>query len=43
MAVEGTAKLGYQIIEIPLLDPASVDAAMTKRILAEFGLKVGHG
>jgi hypothetical protein len=38
-ACKGTAKLGYQIIEIPLLDPSTVDAAMTKRVLAEFNLK----
>ena len=38
-ACEGTSRLGYQIIEIPLLDPSTVDAAMTKRILAECNLK----
>lgn len=38
-ACESTSTLGYRIIEIPLLDPASVDAAMTKRVLSEFNLR----
>ena len=39
MACEGTSKTGYRIIEIPLLDPSSVDAVMTKRVVQEYGLK----
>jgi len=39
LAVAQTKRAGYDLIEIPLLDPASVDAAMTRRLLVEHGLK----
>ena len=35
-----TAAAGYDIIEIPLLNPSSVDVAMTKNALAAHGLRV---
>ena len=37
-AAEGARDAGYDILEIPLLDPSSVDPAMTKRVLDEHGL-----
>ena len=39
LAIEQTKRAGYEIIEIPLLDPQSVDAAMTRRLLDQHGLK----
>ena len=38
-ACAGTAKTGYDLVEIPLLDPSSVDPAMTRRVLAEHNLR----
>ncbi|MBD5654732.1 MAG: sugar phosphate isomerase/epimerase [Candidatus Eremiobacteraeota bacterium] len=38
-AIAQTKLSGYDIIEIPLLDPASVDAVMTRRLLDEHDLK----
>jgi D-psicose/D-tagatose/L-ribulose 3-epimerase len=38
LAIAETKRAGYDLIEIPLLDPASVDAAMTRRLLDEHGL-----
>ena len=38
-ACEGTAKTGYDLVEIPLLDPSSVDPDMTRRVLAEHDLR----
>ncbi|MBO0829384.1 MAG: sugar phosphate isomerase/epimerase [Streptosporangiales bacterium] len=38
-AVEQTASAGYDLIEIPVLSPASVDAAMTRELLEEHGLE----
>lgn len=35
-AVEACAEAGFDLIEVPLLNPRSVDAAMTVRILQEF-------
>ncbi|MEZ5670615.1 MAG: sugar phosphate isomerase/epimerase [Alphaproteobacteria bacterium] len=37
-AIAGTAELGYDLIEIPLLNPAKVDAARTRRQLEAHGL-----
>jgi D-psicose/D-tagatose/L-ribulose 3-epimerase len=37
-AISGTAKLGYDLIEIPALDPSRIDVAMTKRLLTEYQL-----
>jgi len=34
-AVAGAARLGYDLIEIPLLDPKAVDAAATVKLLEE--------
>ncbi len=36
-AVEACSEAGFDLIEIPLLNPRSVDAAMTVRVLREFG------
>lgn len=38
-AIEQTASAGYDLIEIPVLDPASVDAGMTRGLLEEHGLE----
>lgn len=37
-AITETAAAGYDLIEIPVLDPATVDAGMTRRLLDEHGL-----
>ena len=37
-AIEGTARVGYDLIEIPALDPDKIDAKMTARLLEEYGL-----
>lgn len=37
-ACAATAGVGYDLIEIPLLDPAEVDPAMTRAALATAGL-----
>lgn len=37
-AVEATAGLGYDLLEVPLLDPQGVDAELTRRIMEEHGL-----
>ena len=37
-AISSTAALGFDLIEIPLLDPSSIDTAMTRALLDEYGL-----
>lgn len=37
-AISSTAGLGFDLIEVPLLDPTAVDAAMTRSLLEEYGL-----
>ena len=37
-AIEGTARVGYDLIEIPTLDPDAIDVGMTRRLLEEYGL-----
>lgn len=37
-AISSTAQAGYDLIEIPLLDPSSVDAADTRAVLREHGI-----
>lgn len=37
-ALEQTKRAGYDFVEIPLLDPAAVDGALTARLLAEYEL-----
>ena len=37
-AIEGTARVGYDLIEIPRLDPDAIDVGMTRRLLEEYGL-----
>lgn len=37
-AISSTARLGYDLIEVPLLDPATVDTAMTRALLDDHGL-----
>jgi D-psicose/D-tagatose/L-ribulose 3-epimerase len=39
LAIESSRKAGFDIIEIPLLDPATVDPAMTRRLLDDNGLE----
>jgi D-psicose/D-tagatose/L-ribulose 3-epimerase len=38
-AISGAARSGYDYVEIALLDPWSVDAAMTCDLLAEYGVR----
>lgn len=38
-AIAGAARLGYDLIEIPLLDPTAVDAAATVRLLERNGIR----
>lgn len=38
-AIASSAELGYDHIEIPLLDPTGIDTAATTRQLADYGLK----
>jgi D-psicose/D-tagatose/L-ribulose 3-epimerase len=40
-AIASTAEAGYDLIEIPLLDPSSVDAADTRKVLDEHGIAAG--
>jgi D-psicose/D-tagatose/L-ribulose 3-epimerase len=37
-AVGLTRRAGFELIEIPLLEPREVDAAMTRRVLEEYGV-----
>ena len=37
-AIEQTAAAGYELIEIPILDPSAIDTAMTARLLASAGI-----
>lgn len=39
-AIAGTAESGYDLIEIPLLDPSTVDTHATVKLLEEYQLKV---
>lgn len=39
-AIAGTRHAGFDLIEIPLLDPSSVDTGMTRSLLGEYGLGV---
>lgn len=38
-AIESTRETGFDLIEIPLLDPSTVDAAMTRKLLDDNGLQ----
>jgi D-psicose/D-tagatose/L-ribulose 3-epimerase len=38
-AIAESAAAGFDLIEIPVLDPASVDTHMTRRLLDEYGLE----
>lgn len=38
-AISGAARSGYDLIEIALLDPWKVDVAMTRDLLAEYGIR----
>src|SRR5918997_7049129 len=37
-AVEGAAEAGFDFVEIPTLDPYSIDTAMTRRVLDAAGI-----
>jgi D-psicose/D-tagatose/L-ribulose 3-epimerase len=39
-AIESTRQVGFDLIELALLDPAATDVAMTKQLLADNGLGV---
>ena len=38
-AISGAARSGYDYVEIALLDPWKVDTAMTRDLLAEYGVR----
>jgi D-psicose/D-tagatose/L-ribulose 3-epimerase len=40
-AISSTAEAGYDLIEIPLLDPSSVDAVATRRLLDSYEIGAG--
>jgi D-psicose/D-tagatose/L-ribulose 3-epimerase len=40
-AIASTAEAGYDLIEIPLLDPSAVDAVATRRLLDSYGIGAG--
>jgi D-psicose/D-tagatose/L-ribulose 3-epimerase len=40
-AIASTAEAGYDLIEIPLLDPSSVDARDTRGVLDDYGIRAG--
>jgi D-psicose/D-tagatose/L-ribulose 3-epimerase len=40
-AIAATAEAGYDLIEIPLLDPSGVDAKDTRSVLDEYGIAAG--
>lgn len=40
-AIASTAAAGYDLIEIPLLDPSSVDATATRGLLDDYGIGAG--
>lgn len=37
-AISSTAEIGFDLIEVPLLDPAAVDTTMTRTLLEDHGL-----
>ena len=37
-AIASTAEIGFDLIEVPLLDPSSIDTAMTRSLLEDHGL-----
>jgi D-psicose/D-tagatose/L-ribulose 3-epimerase len=37
-AIEGTVRVGYDLIEIPMLDPDRIDVELTAKLLEEYGL-----
>ena len=38
-AIGSAAAAGFDLIEIPILDPFGIDTAMTRRLLEEYGLQ----
>ena len=38
-AIKNSAEAGYGLIEIPALDPKSIDTSHTKKVLTEYGMK----
>lgn len=40
-AIESTARVGYDLIEIPLLEPQEVDVQLTRQLLEDNGLAAG--
>jgi D-psicose/D-tagatose/L-ribulose 3-epimerase len=39
-AIEGAAATGYDLVELLLMDPDSIDVPMTRRLLADSGMRV---
>ena len=40
-AISSTARAGYDLIEIPALDPSRIDVASTRAMLEHHGLQAG--
>jgi len=40
-AISSTAKAGFDLIEVPALDPSRIDTALTRKLLEEHGLQAG--
>ena len=38
-AISSAAKTGFDLIEVPILDPFGIDTAMTRQLLDDYGLK----
>lgn len=41
LAIASSAKAGYDLIEVPALDPARIDTALTRSLLEQYGLQAG--
>lgn len=42
-AIDAAARLGFDLIEVLIFDPATIDAAMTKRLARDAGIEVALG
>jgi D-psicose/D-tagatose/L-ribulose 3-epimerase len=40
-AIASSARAGYNLIEIPALDPSRIDTELTRRLLEQYGLQAG--
>jgi D-psicose/D-tagatose/L-ribulose 3-epimerase len=42
-AIDSAARLGFEVIEVLIFDPAAIDAAMTKRLAKAAGIEIALG